>query len=215
MKFTSRERYESLKKCVKSYYDMANNTADMLWIFTIDFDDETYNNEDFVTFLDDLKINYSIFIGSSKGKIDAINRDVKSVTENWDILLNISDDQLPIYKGYDDIIRETMPESLDFSLWFTDKHQSLIITQEILGRKYYENQGYIYYPEYKSFFCDNESTIVAQKLNKLIKSDLCIIEHFHPAWNSEIENDVLYQKNNIHWDYDKDLFLKRNADAAL
>jgi hypothetical protein len=196
---------------------MANNTNNMVWIFTIDEDDETFQKEDFNVFLQNLKIDYIIYIGNSQGKIDAINRDVASISKDWDILLNISDDQLPIISGYDDIIRNTMPDNLDFSLWFNDGHQNDIITQEILGRKYYEDQGYIYFPKYKSFFCDNESTIVAQKKGKLIKSALCIIKHFHPHWgyNDHIQQDQLYITNDAYWEHDKNLFNQRNIGGAI
>ena len=217
MKFTSRNRYETLKKCVQSYYDMANNKKDMVWVFSIDEDDETFVFSDFQEFLISLGVDYKVFLGVSKSKIHAINRDVNEVKENWDILLNISDDQLPIFQGYDDLIRDKMPDSLDYSLWFNDGHQSEIITQEILGRKYYENQGYVYYPEYKSFFCDNESTQVAEKHGKLIKSPLCIVKHFHPHWgfNEHIQQDALYIKNDAYWEHDKELHFKRKADGIF
>jgi hypothetical protein len=206
-----------LKRCVQSYFDQANNVKDMLWVFSVDADDETFQNEDFNFFLQNLKIDYIIYIGSSKGKIDAINRDVASISKDWDILLNISDDQLAVITGYDDIIRDTMPNNLDASLWFNDGHQDEIITQEILGRKYYEDQGYIYFPEYKSFFCDNESTIVAQKKGKLIKSPLCIIKHFHPHWgyNDHIQQDQLYITNDAYWEHDKNLFNQRNISGVI
>ena len=217
MKFTSKGRYETLKRCVQAYFNMANNTNNMVWIFTIDEDDETFQKEDFNVFLQNLKIDYIIYIGNSQGKIDAINRDVASISKDWDILLNISDDQLPIISGYDDIIRNTMPDNLDFSLWFNDGHQNDIITQEILGRKYYEDQGYIYFPKYKSFFCDNESTIVAKKKGKLIKSALCIIKHFHPHWgyNDHIQKDQLYITNDAYWEHDKNLFNQRNIGGVI
>jgi len=214
MKFTSRSRYEILKKCVKSYFDMANNTKDMIWAFTIDEDDEDFKLMDFQSFLIDLGVDYEVFMGISFSKIHAINRDVNLVKGEWDILLNISDDQLPIVQGYDDIIRGAMPESLDVSLWFLDGHQHDIITQEILGRKYYDNQGYIYYPEYKSFFCDNESTEVARKNGKLVKINNCIIKHFHPVWgaNEHISEDDLYRRNDSHWQHDQSLFHFRKTN---
>jgi hypothetical protein len=218
MKFTSRERFAQLTKCVIEYHRLANNTKDMFWLFTFDDDDTSYNDQEFKHLMDYLKIDYKAIFGVSHSKIDAINRDVNKVTNvDWDILLNISDDQLPIMQGYDDLIREYMPESLDHSLWFNDGHQSEIITQEILGRKYYDNQGYIYYPAYKSFFCDNESTQVAEKHNKLIKSPICIVKHFHPVWgaNEHIQDDELYKKNNAHWEHDKELHFKRKADGIF
>ena len=51
MKFTSRGRYETLKRCVKAYYDMANNPKKMVWLFTIDNDDDTFQKNDFELFL--------------------------------------------------------------------------------------------------------------------------------------------------------------------
>lgn len=217
MKFTSRDRYETLKKCVQTYYDMATNVKDMVWVFTIDLDDSTFQKEDFEMFLSNLDLDYIICEGYSKSKIDAINRDVDSISKHWDILLNISDDQLPIFQGYDDEIRSAMPDDLDASLWFNDGHQSQIITQEILGRKYYENQGYIYYPDYKSFFCDNESTQVAENKRKLIKNPLCIVKHFHPVWgaNDHIGDDELYRRNNSHWSHDEQLYNQRKTDGIF
>jgi hypothetical protein len=218
MKFTSRERYQILKKCVEEYYKLANNRQDMFWLFSVDADDETFDSHDFHFFLYELGIfKYKLVKGESHSKIDAINRDVNSLNDlfpSWDILLNISDDQFPIVKGYDDMIRQAMPESLDASLWFYDSHQTRINTQEILGRKYYDNQGYIYHPEYKSFFCDNEATEVAKQKEKLIFNETCIIKHLHPDWNEKSlhpTNDNLYQKNSKFWQHDEELFAKRES----
>jgi hypothetical protein len=218
MKFTSRERYDILKRCVSEYYKLANNRKDMYWLFTVDFDDPTFNSEDFSFFLFELGVyKYSISRGHSVSKIDAINRGLELVTDlfpSWDILLNISDDQFPIEQGYDDIIRNQMPDDLDASLWFFDSHQTRINTMEILGRKYYDLQGHIYQPEYKSFFCDNEATAVAKHLGKLIFNETCIIKHLHPDWNEKSihpTTDGLYQRNSKFWEHDEELFNKREA----
>lgn len=149
--------------------------------------------------------------GTSNNKIDAINRDIEGIERfiDYHLILNISDDQRPVVQGYDDIIRAAMPDHLDASLWFNDgSTQDVINTQEILGRKYYERFNYIYYPGYKSFFCDNLSTLIAQHLGKCIKSDQCIIKHLHPQWepNGPIKQDDLYRKNNLHWNHDQQLF---------
>ena len=196
---------------------MANNQKKMVWIFTIDNDDDTFQKNDFELFLHSLGIQFELFFGESYSKIHAINRDVNKTKEHWDILLNISDDQMPIIHGYDDFVREKMPDHLDSCLWFYDGHQDDIITQEILGRKYFDNQGYIYYPAYKSFFCDNESTMVAKKSGKLVKSPLCVIKHFHPHWgaNDHIQQDELYLRNDVYWEHDKTLFNQRKADGII
>ena len=218
MKVTSRGRYDKLKTCVTRYFSYANDTKNMFWLFTIDEDDETFDYEDFRFFLQKLGVkNFFIPTGSSNSKIHAVNRDIAYLEAKWDILLSISDDQLPIVFGYDDLIRDKMPDSLDCSIWFNDGHQDEINTQEILGYTYYKNQGYVYYPEYKSFFCDNEATIVAEKSGKLVKSPLSIIQHFHPVWgaNEFTENDALYQRNDSFWEHDQNLFNQRKNDGKI
>lgn len=218
MKVTSRGRYEKLKTCVTKYLTYANDANNMFWLFTIDEDDETFKYEDFRMFLEVLGIKkFCIPTGNSNSKIHAVNRDIAFLEANWDILLSISDDQIPTLFGYDDIIRDAMPDSLDYSLWFSDGHQDEINTQEILGVNYYKKQGYVYYPEYKSFFCDNEATIVAEKSGKFFKSPLTIIKHFHPVWgaNEFAENDALYQRNDTFWEHDQNLFNQRKNDGKI
>ena len=208
MKVTSRERPQILQQTVFKYIELANDLDNMIWLFTCDEDDL-----DTILMCKQLNLkNKLVAIGKSKNKIDAINRDVDRA-EGWDILLNISDDQLPVVKGYDDIIRQTMPNSLDYSLWFSDGWQNRINTQEIQGREYYKSFGYIYNPNYKSFFCDNESTEVAKELNRLILSNKCIIKHFHPGWDSQshIKRDALYARNDSFWKHDEDLFNYRRS----
>lgn len=226
MKVTSRDRPDQLLETVRQYISLANNVKGMVWLFSFDEDCECST----LAFMGKLKSvfpeNYQrvlIVIGSSKSKIHAINRDIKYMYDNfkhcfygrdivneWDILLNISDDQRPILEGYDDIIRRTMPDDLDASLWFSDG-QPRINTQEIIGRAYYERFGYIYNPEYKSLFCDNEATEVAAILGKQIKSNQQIVKHYHPAWGGSeaFKEDALYERNNNFWNEDQATFERR------
>jgi hypothetical protein len=91
-----------------------------------------------------------IVVGRSCGKIGAINRDM-DLAPPFDILLLASDDMIPIVKGYDRIIRDNMPLDTDRVLHFNDGHRTdSLNTLCILGKKYYDRFGYIYYPEYKT-----------------------------------------------------------------
>jgi len=210
MKVTSRDRYDKMLSCVMAHIHFANNTDDMFWLFSFDQDDTSFNKEHFNMFIKKTNIKGKYIIGKSTDKIDAINRDINIIElEKWDVLVNISDDQFPIFQGYDDVIRDTMPDSLDASLWFLDSYQDRINTQEILGRNYYIDQGYVYHPSYKSLFCDNESTIVAERKGKLIKDNRCIIRHVHPCNSKEAQNDALYVKNESFWNEDKANYEKR------
>jgi hypothetical protein len=96
-------------------------------------------------------------------------------------------------------------------LWFSDGAQPRINTMEIQGRTYYNRLKYIYNPIYKSFYCDNEATVVANMKGKMIRSGGCIIKHFHPAIVKTIQEDDLYRRNNLYWNEDKETFRKREA----
>jgi hypothetical protein len=98
-----------------------------------------------------------------------------------------------------------MPDNLDASLWFYDGGQNRINTQEILGKTYYDNQGFIYDPRFKSFFCDNLATDKANKAGKLIQFNKCLIRHFHPGYKAlpHVKKDALYERNDKYWDEDK------------
>ena len=54
-----------------------------------------------------------------------------------------------------------------------------LITFSILGRKLYEHFGYIYHPDYKSLYCDNEFTQEVTRLGKVVYIDKVIVKHEH------------------------------------
>lgn len=216
MKVTSRERPDKLLTTVSQYISKARNPSKMVWLFSFDEGDVCSTKE----FRDKISLlvwqscksfdNIHVVVSGSENKIHAINRDVEKV-QGWDILLNISDDQIPEVNGYDDIIRNTMPDNLDASLWFFDGCQPRINTQEIIGRVYFERTNLIYNPIYKSFYCDNEATEVASRLGKLIQSSQCIIRHCHPAVVKSVPTDDLYRRNDSYWQQDQDTFNQRVA----
>jgi hypothetical protein len=92
----------------------------------------------------------------------------------------------------------------------------MVGSQESILRKYWAestSSDLGYNPEYKSFFCDNESTEIGKQLGKLIYNKTCLIKHFHPGWdsNSHIKKDALYAKNDAYWQHDEDLFKHRQS----
>jgi hypothetical protein len=210
MKVTSRGRPNELLHCIAEHIKFADNTKQMTWLISLDYDDDKCNSVALCDSIAHLIDNPNIVFATSISKIDAINRDVNEFTEHWDILLNISDDQLPIIKGYDTIIRDTMPNDLDYSLWFNDGWQNKINTQEIIGYNYYKRTNKIYHPGFKSFFCDNLETERADKLDKQIKSTQCIIKHFHPGWckDTHMTMDQTYNKCQKDWSQDEALYNK-------
>jgi hypothetical protein len=205
IKFPTRSRHQKAHDVLQRYIGLANDISNIKIIVSVDDDDspEKYKkNHPCVT----------IISGPSLGKIGAINRDMPDPSD-FDILLLASDDMIPLVKGYDDIIRQKMQQyfpDTDGVLWFNDGYAGFRLnTLVICGSKYYSRFGYIYYPEYKSLFCDNEFMDEANKLGRQVYIDQVIIKHEHPANNSQIINDALYRKNEQLWSVDKVLYESR------
>jgi hypothetical protein len=119
-----------------------------------------------------------VCVGSSKNKIHAINRDVPS--RGWDILVNLSDDQIFTKRGFDEVIAQC---GKDEFLHLPDGHvNELLPTMSIMGYDYYKRFNYIYHPDYVSLFCDNEAMDVAKQLGCYKYINEHVFEHLHPAW---------------------------------
>jgi hypothetical protein len=78
-----------------------------------------------------------------------------------------------------------------------------------MGRKYYERFNYIYHPAYKSLWCDNEQTEVADSLGRLKFIEFPIMIHDHPAWGGGMINDALYIQNDKWWKHDEEVYNSR------
>ena len=211
IKFPSRSRPTKLLEGVAKYVDFAEDMIRTRILVTLDADDTTVT-EELKQKLLGIHPNISLDIGFSASKIDAINRGVPDPS-TFDILLLASDDMIPEVKGYDQIIRSKMAQfypNTDGVLFFNDgfnKHE--LNTILICGSKYYRRFGYLYYPEYKSLFCDNEFQIMADILRRQKYFPDVIIRHEHPHINPSVELDELYHKNNQYFYQDEALFVKR------
>jgi hypothetical protein len=216
IKFPSRSRPSKLLYAYEKYISLAKNPEKIKTIISLDSDDSTVNQE-LLEKLQKIHLQTQICIGESMGKIAAVNRDMEYAGD-YNILLLASDDMIPEYHGYDDLLREKMslhfPDT-DGVLWFNDGFQKHNLnTLCILGRKYYERFGYIYHPTYKSLWCDNEFTEVAQRLNKQVYFDLVIIRHVHPII-TKTASDLLYQENEKYFNEDRATFLNRRLNNFL
>ena len=208
IKFPTRGRKDLFFSTLSKFYTMASDIEKIQFQITIDSDDVEMNNPEVLKKLESHK-NLSFSLGKSTSKIDAVNRDID--TSECDIILLASDDMVPIFFGYDEIIRNSMKEEYpdtDGVLWFFDGHRTDLNTLCILGKKYYDRFAYIYHPTYLSTFCDNEFMDVANLLGKQKKYDRVIIEHQHPAWGYG-KNDNIHLLNDINDQSDKENYSSR------
>jgi len=123
----------------------------------------------------------NIWYDHNTEKISAINDHIDGV--DFDILVCASDDMVPQVESWDKEISEAMQEhfpDLDGCVHFDDGNTNgELLTFSILGRKLYERVGYIYHPDYKSLYCDDEFTQVVRKMGKEKYIDKVIITHEH------------------------------------
>lgn len=210
IKFPTRNRKTKFFNVLKIYQTLANNLDNILFLITIDEDDIEMNNSDCLEILSSFK-NCQVVVGHSLSKVHAINRDM-DYAKDWDILLLASDDMIPQIKGYDEIIINKMKDiypNTDGVLWFNDGFKKCELnTICILGKRYYEKFNYIYYPEYKSTWCDNEFMTVANLLGKQTYFDDVIIKHEHPDWGFGKQDEV-HKKNQQDFNYDTNLYNNR------
>lgn len=218
-KLTTRSRPELAIRAIKSITYNANDLSECYLLCSLDSDDKTHQQ------VYDYVVNNQSIIGvsiisTSKNKIDAINRDVNIFPYEWDILVNVSDDQVFIKKGFDEDIRKAFlckdneqctdfDVNLDLFIHFPDGNQNALSTMSIIGRDYFKRDCYIYHPSYTSVYCDNEAQDVAQLRGCYKFVDSHIFNHLHPAWG-KAHNDAQYLKtehpsvyNTDHMNYER------------
>lgn len=211
IKFPTRNRPNKFFKALDTYVNYLDDKSTEI-IVTCDNNDSTMT-ESYVKEVVEQYPNVRLCYGDSKSKIEAVNADLTGV--DFDIVLLASDDMIPKIKGYDTIIKNKMIEyypDTDGVLWFNDGHKgNELNTLCIVGKKYYDRFGYIYYPEYISVWCDNEFMDVANLLGKQTYFDEVIIEHQHPDWGFGKE-DVIHSINRQYEEKDKELYNTRKIN---
>ncbi len=189
-KLTTRSRPQRAIKTLESIY--ANIKTDNFHILmSLDSDDPT--TPDLYEWCSGKFDKITIKFGESKNKIDAINRDLNNLLIKWDVLLNVSDDQVFIKEGFDEVILQSLNGNLDQFLHFPDGNQKDLATMSIMGYDYYMRDKYIYHPSYQSVYCDNEAQDVAKLRGcyKYVNEDILV--HEHPAWG-KAQYDYQYAK---------------------
>ncbi len=216
VKYPSRGRPKLFWKTLEGYLDKMSCKHYVQFLFSFDNDDQAMKNEEITSRLDglwDANYNLSYHYGNSKSKIQACNADIEKAKCNWQVLILVSDDMECVTQGWDDVVAKDMEKYFpdqSGGLWYPDGRQKRLCTLSIMGRKLYDYYGYVYHPDYKSQWCDNEFHETATQLGKLQFIDNVIIKH---QWcknqNGKIEKDELFIKNAAKVSEDKQLFAKR------
>lgn len=209
IKYPTRQRPLLFRQTVGHWIKLLANAADTSILITCDSDDWTMGDPEMRRFISALPIDCSVVYGTSRSKVEAINRDMAGYMRPWDILLLASDDMTPVVPGYDERIRAAFQSGgLNNLLWISDGRQNRICTIACMGRPYYDRYGYIYHPAYKSLWCDNEQTDQAIADGALLREP-CLIRNDSPDWGGFVPRDALYARNNALYRTDKRTYLQR------
>lgn len=222
VKFPTRGRPDKFASVLDRYINFVSGQHEVHFVVSFDHDDASMNNESMWSLFSRLnsytKGRIHAICGKSTGKISAINADLDRVVAlQPDVILLASDDMIPVQGGYDHIICSDMAKHFpdtDGTLHYNDgfSGKDRLITLSILGRKYFNRFGYLYYPGYKSVFCDNEFTDVARLLGRVVYIDNVIIQH---QWVGAVSpNDPLHQRNESveMYTHDRAVYEQRKAE---
>jgi hypothetical protein len=150
-----------------------------------------------------------VTVGPPTSKVGACNSG--KVTE-WDVLMLASDDMVPVAEDWAVRVLQGMQQHwphLDGAIFFNDGYQrDHLCTLPIFGKRFYDQFGYIYAPDYKSLFCDREQTDLLKSMGRLAYVDEKLIEHRHHVWG-RADKDALYERNDSLETEDKATYERR------
>lgn len=220
VKWPTRSRSDKFLKTLRLYQE-TRVTDNVHFLITIDSDDHRMLQRDVINTMKKWgNLRYEII--EPCGKIGAINSGVEAISRQYDIIVLASDDMIPVVKGWDKRIADDMERlypDTDGVLWYNDGYVGdKLNTLCILGTKYYRRFNYIYNPEYKALWCDNEFMDVANQLGKQTYFQDVIIRHEHPIWqrgkkgNDIPQIDHLHHRDNLLYHEDERTYNRRKSD---
>jgi len=121
-----------------------------------------------------------------------------------EVLVQLSDDWRPT-KGWDTAILDAIGEtSAPAVLAVSDGHRTDdLLCMAILTRARYNQQGYLFHPEFFSMFSDNWFSYCAFRDGVVIDArDRITFEHLHPAFG-KAEMDETYARSNDAKQYEE------------
>jgi hypothetical protein len=178
--------YRTIQKWL-AYADM-----DVEYILSVDTEDVYWYFAGGEYFIMNKKIK--MIHNKNKSAIEAINKAAEIVT--GDLFIVVSDD-FTCSRNWCSKLLRLVGDRTDFIVKTRDGIQKTLITLPIMDRKYYNRFGYIYHPEFLHMHCDEEMTIVAHMLGRVIDIDMTF-EHMHYSVGKS-RKDAINERNDSTW----------------
>ncbi len=215
IKWPTRQRPQKFLENLARWRAMLSGCNQVHFLISVDEDDSTMNQPAIRKALAAMA-NVTLRVGpAGRSKIAACNADVDAWVRETSltphVLVLASDDMVPQVPGYDQLITTTMAEvfpNVDGALHFDDGYHggNRVITLSVLGWNLYTKFGYLYQPEYQSFFCDNEFTDVTRAIGAYHYDPRVIVRHCHVGRTP----DALYRRNQACWLQDQNTYHRRH-----
>lgn len=208
VQFPTYGRDEKFLRVLDKYVETCSSHNEIFFNINCDSADLTMTNpyiQERIKYILSKKSNVTgqLNFDENTNKISAINDHIDG--KDFDIVICASDDMVPKAHGWDNEIAIAMKQNfpdLDGCVHFNDGNtDGKLITFSILGKALYDSFGYIYHPDYKSLYCDDEFTQEVRRIGKEKYIDKVIISHEH--WSIEgsenhNQTDIAVQKT-LHY----------------
>ena len=195
IQFPTLGRPHKFINCLEKYINLSSGKNNIHFNINCDDSDVSMKDIKILEYIQQImskkdKLTYDINFDKNTTKISAINDHIKD--KNFDIVICLSDDMIPVKENWDEIIASKMQEyfpDTDGCLHFNDGYQqNKLITLSILGKKLYNYFGYIYHPDYKVLYSDDEFTQEVYRIDKVKYIDEIIISHEHYSREGNINS---------------------------
>lgn len=196
----SRNRPKQADETIKKWRSNAFYPEYIEYILSVDKDDRDLRRYKAVG----IENHIYVAVNRNKSAIEAINNAAKVSTAN--LIIVVSDD-FDCPKNWDLKLKKELAEKEDYLVKTQDGIQKTLITLPIMDRTYYNRFGYIYHPDYKHMFSDQEMTAVGHLLGRVITLDLMFPHNHYSTGKSR--KDSINTKNNMTWNQGSSVFAKR------
>ena len=152
-----------------------------------------------------------LIVNVNRSLVDAVNAAARAST--GDVLIVVSDD-FGCPDGWDRALAEVFGERRDVAVLVHDAVQGRILTLPILGRALYETLGYVYHPAYVSMFVDDDLTLTAEAMGRLVDARHLVFPHRHySVGRSALDPTYARQNSNAAWWHGWRVIEKRRANG--
>jgi hypothetical protein len=201
----SRGRPREMKHARRRWMDAASQPARIQWIFAVEDNDA----ESLAAVQ-----QYEHVRNTGRTCVSAWN--LGATQAKGQIIVQMSDDWLT-FGGWDDAIVKAFPDlNAPAVLAIKDGYRKdALLCMAILTRARYEQQGYLFHPDYRGMYSDDEYTLRAYADKVVIPAPHMLFRHEHPIFTGK-PMDEAYKRQNAPEEYDhgRAVFHRRNPELA-